>query len=218
MRRPGGAIEGHIRIKIPTTLGVLHLAKMISDFQKKFDRVTFEVVLLDRAINPVDEGYDVVLTGLSESYEGVVDIPLFPLRRLVCASPDYLATRPGPRHPRDLSDHDCLVFKPHGASWQFESEKGVINVNVSQKLVTNDYFVLYSGARAGNGVPLLPEYLVKQDLIEGRLQAFLREYPVQTNWLKALVSRRREGFPHVSAFIEWLRAEFENVPWHTRIE
>jgi DNA-binding transcriptional LysR family regulator len=217
MNRSGEGLEGHLRVKMPTTLTVLHLATIVSDFQREHDRITLEVTLVDRSINPIEEGYDVVVSGLSESYEGVTDIPLCPLKRIVCASPAYLEARAILQHPNELADYDCLVFKPQGPSWQFESPSGPISVDVSQKLITNDNYILYTSAISGNGIAILPDYLVRPALESKALVAILDKFPLRETWLKALVPKRRERLPHVVAFTEWLRSRLADVPpWESR--
>jgi DNA-binding transcriptional LysR family regulator len=91
----------------------------------RFWRVTklsaMEVALVDRSVNPLEEGFDVALGGMSASYCGVLDEPLCQLGQVVFASPEYLERRGTPKHPRDLADHECLVFHPTGATWMFRT-------------------------------------------------------------------------------------------------
>src|SRR5690606_41605138 len=68
--------------------------------------------LVDRTVNPVEEGFDIVLTMMPSSFHGVIEEPLLAFPRVLCAAPSYLARRGQPRHIRDLADHDCLVFTP----------------------------------------------------------------------------------------------------------
>ena len=85
---------------------------MFSAFQSENPRLKLEIVLIDRPVDPVTEGFDVAIGAFPHSFGGVVDEPLCPLRRLLCASPGYLKTHGMPNHPRDLVDHRCLTFLP----------------------------------------------------------------------------------------------------------
>jgi DNA-binding transcriptional LysR family regulator len=218
MRRDEGKLEGHIRLKSPTTLTVLYLAEVFSAFQHQHERVTMEVLLVDRSVNPIEEGFDIVITGLAESYEGVIDVPLCPLEQVVCASPKYLEGTNPPQHPRDLADHDCLIFKPKGPSWQFETKGGPISVEVPQKLVTNDNYMLFASACAGNGIAVLPVYVAKEALKSGTLLPLLQDYPLRATWLKALIPRRRQALSHIVALRDWLLDRLEKVtPWSSEL-
>ncbi len=212
LKHDEGQLEGHIRIKVPTTLTVLYLADVLSAFQQQHERITMEVLLVDRSVNPIEEAYDVVITGMSESYEGVIDIPLCPLDQVVCAAPTYLDTHGLPEHPRDLPDHDCLVFKPKGAIWSFDSARGPISVEVPQKLVANDNYVLFSAAIAGSGIAVLPTYVVKDALKAGLLLPILQTFPLQATWLKALVARKSQQQARIEALIQWLSEHLGDIP------
>src|SRR3569833_1670212 len=176
LRSSEGMLEGHIRLKAPTTLTMLYLAEVLNAFQREHERVTMEVVLMDRSVNPVEEGFDLVIGGHSASYEGVIDIPLCRLGQVVCASPSYLEKRGRPLPPRGRADHDCLVFTPTGPTWFFDSERGPISIDVPQKLAANDNHLLFGAARHGNGIALLPIYVVREALQNGSLVAMLNEY------------------------------------------
>lgn len=205
-------LEGHIRLKVPTTLAVLYLGEILSAFQRQHERITMEVLLIDRSANPLEEGFDIAIGGRAASYEGVLDIPLCPLRQVLCAAPAYLKAHGTPLHPRNLADHDCLVFKPAGLTWHFDSERGPITVDVPQRLVANDNSVLLAGALAGNGIAVLPAYVAKTALATGKLQPLLLDFPLQATWLKALVPRRRQGLARVNALTEWLKHSLSEVP------
>lgn len=212
LKRDEGQLEGHIRLKVPTSLAVLYLADVLSAFQREHERITMEVLLIDRSVNPVEEGFDIAIGGRAASYEGVIDIPLCPLRQVLCAASAYLQARGVPTHPRDLADHDCLVFKPTGSTWQFDSERGPITVDVPQRLVTNDNSTLLAAACAGNGIAILPTYVAKTALAAGALQPLLQGFPLQATWLKALVPRRRQELARINALTEWLARSLADVP------
>ena len=212
MRRDEGALEGHIRLKAPTTLTMLYLSDVLNAFQRENERITMEVVLMDRSVNPVEEGFDIAIGGRSASYEGVIDVPLCRLSQVVCASPEYLRQRGAPGHPRELADHDCLVFTPTGPTWFFDTERGPISIDVPQRLAANDNYVLFNAACKGNGIAILPRYVVKDALRSKTLESVLSGYPLQSTWLKVLVPKRRQGVARIDALISWLSRHLGEVP------
>ncbi len=212
MKRSQESIDGHLRIKAPTSLTVFHLGRILSEFQTAHDRVTMDVVLIDRSVNPLEEGFDVALGAMPASYDAVLDEPLCPLNQQVCASPTYRERRGVPKHPSDLAEHDCLVFRPTGTTWMFRSPKGWITVDVPMKLVANDMSMLLAAASAGNGVAILSNYVTRDALRSGELVPLLSDFPLPEVWLKALVPKRKVGTKRIDALLECLRARLSPVP------
>jgi DNA-binding transcriptional LysR family regulator len=205
-------LEGHIRIKAPTSLSVLYLNQLLAAFQRSHERITMEVFLVDRSVHPVEEGFDIALGGISASYDGVLDEPICPLRQVVCATPDYLERHGTPRHPRELADHPCLVFRPTGTTWRFRHARGPIEVEVAAKLSSNDTSMLFAAARAGTGIAVLPTYLTREALKEGELTPLLADFPLQEIWLKALVPARRAAARRIQALLAYFKEQLSPVP------
>ncbi|MGG5810629.1 LysR family transcriptional regulator [Falsiroseomonas sp. CW058] len=204
-----GGIEGHLRVKAPTTFGILHLGAILSDFQIAHPRVTVEIVLVDRSVNPVEEGFDLALGALPVSYAHVVDEPLCPFPRLLCAAPGYLARRGEPRHPSDLPDHDCLTYLATGTTWSFASPRGPVSVDVRPRFSANDSQVLLGAVRRGIGIAVLSRDVVAPALAEGAAVPLLPDFPVAPLWLKALVPEGRIGRAPVRALLAWLKQRLE---------
>lgn len=205
--RDEGKLEGHIALMAPTTLTLLRLGPLLDAFLAQHERITMEIALVDRSINPLEEGIDIAISGRSASYEGVLDLPLCPVHPRLCAAPAYLERRGAPAHPRDLVDHDCLVFRPSGENWVFQSQKGLVHVEVKGKLVADDNYTLLQAARNGRGIAVLPEYVCAQALQAQDLTLLLPTYPPQDAWFKAYVPRRRHGIARVQALLEWLSSK-----------
>jgi len=212
MARPRRDLEGHLRVKVPTTLAVLYLGAILGRFQAQHPRVSLDVVLADRPLNPVEEGFDLAVVAFPASFGGVVDEPLCPLRRMVCASPAYLAARGVPRHPRELAGHDTLNFLPTGSVWIFGSKRGPISVELAPKLSANDNQVLLAAAREGNGVALLPSYVARPALRAGELVQVLEAFPVPEIWIKALMPENRMQIPRVKALLAFLKGSLGDTP------
>lgn len=211
-------LGGPLRVKAPTTMTILYLADMLAEFQRLHPKIVLDVILTDRVVNPVDEGFDVVVAAFGTSFSGVVDQPLCPLRRVLCASPDYLERRGAPKHPRELPEHDTLSFQPTGNVWSFGSAQGTILVEISPKVSASDGQVLLAGARAGNGIAILSEYVALPSLRRNELVAVLEDFPVPNIWLKALAPDIRFRVSRVRALIEFLKDSFAPpLPWERDI-
>ena len=207
LERDENRLEGHILLMAPTTLTTLVLADILNGFLHEHEHITMELMLVDRSVNPAEEGFDLAISGhAASSYEGVVDIPLHPFEQVLCAAPAYLERRGTPQHPRDLADHDGLFFKPLGTAWRFDSERGQISVDVRPRLIANDNVTLRSAALAGNGVAMLPRYVIGDALQAGTLVPLLASFDTPKAWFRAHVTRRRAKLARIEKLIEWLSA------------
>ena len=205
MGEKGQDLIDHLRIKAPTSLTIARLADVFSAFQTQNPRLKLEIVLIDRPVDPVIEGFDIAIGAFPHSFGGVVDEPLCQLRRLLCASPAYLKAHGVPKHPRDLVDHRCLSFLPTGPEWMFDGPRGRISVQVRPLLSSNEGHVLIKSAIAGNGIAFISHYLAADALRDGALQVVLPDFPIPDLWVKAAVPERRINAASVQALLRELK-------------
>ncbi|MEY3664446.1 MAG: hypothetical protein RLZZ153_628 [Pseudomonadota bacterium] len=202
----GQALQGTIRIKSPGTLAVQLLGPILERFQQRYPLVNLELLTLDRSVNPVDEGFDVALTLMPDTYAGVIEVPLSPMPRVLCASPAYLERKGIPAHPRELVEHDILNFLPTGTIWIFEGAMGEVQVRLQPRFNTNEGQLILSGALAGNGIARLSDYLYQRHLKSGALVPLLADYPIKQLWFKALVPENRIQVARVQALLGWVKS------------
>ena len=207
IRKGQAQLEGAIRIKVPTTLGFVRLNRLIRRFAGEHPGIDVEVLLLDGPLNPAAEGIDIAVTAFPASFDGVADEFLWPLRRALVASPDYLARHDALEHPRQLASHQCIVYQPTGASWSFLGKTGVISVTVRPRLSSNDMLMLLDAIKEGAGIGLMSNYVVTDDLSSGALTVVLPEFPIPDLWVKAMVPVDRLHLPRVAALLAFLRRE-----------
>ena len=212
MARANGKIEGHIRVKIPTTLGVLRLSELLNQFLASQPMISLDVVLADRSVNPIEEGFDIAIGARPESYGQVQDHPLCPIRRRLCASSSYLKRHGMPLTPAQLIEHDCLVFATSGPHWEFAGPQGLVGVDVRAKLVSNDGFGLCQAALAGQGIAMLADYLATPHLQTGELVEVLPQLQLPDLWLKALVPSNRISLPRIQTLLAWLTHQLQLLP------
>jgi len=205
MGAKGRELSDHLRIKAPTSLTVARLADAFSSFQTQNPRLKLEIVMIDRPVDPVTEGFDIAIGAFPHSFGGVVDEPICRLPRLLCASPAYLKRHGLPKHPRDLVEHRCLSFLPTVPEWIFDGPRGRISIQVRPLLASNEGHVLARSAIAGNGIALLSHYLVGDALKSGALRPVLSDFPVPELWVKAAVPERRINAAAVQAMLRLLK-------------
>lgn len=205
-------LSGQLRIKAPTTLGTMFLGEMIAGFQAKNPNLTCELMMIDRAVNPLEEGFDLALGALPISYSGVIDTPLCHYQRTLVAAPDYLARQGSPSRPNDIVEHDCIAFVPAGLSWSFDSAKGTVVVDIHATFTVNDNRVQRAAALAGIGLTVMPAFMAKDDIAANRLVEVMQDYPVTPLWLKAMVPRNKKHKPEVTALLNHLITSIGSVP------
>jgi DNA-binding transcriptional LysR family regulator len=214
LRETPRQLAGPLRVKVPTHLTAFYLADVLGRFQRLHPSITMEVIVLDRPVDPVHEGFDVALSMFATSFAGVIEIDLCAVPRLLVAAPDYLAGREAPQHPTQLLQHLIVNFQPLGTTWTFEGNAGPIAVTVAPHMSSNDGYLLARAAVHGNGITLLSSYLVLPALREGTLVPLLPEFPVPSLWVRALVPAVRMPTARVQALIEHLRQAFSpEPPW-----
>lgn len=212
MARASGELEGHIRVKIPTTLGVIRISDLLNRFLHEQPMISMDIVLADRSVNPLEEGFDVAIGARPESYGQVQDHPLCPIGRRLCAAPAYLARRGTPTSAAELARHDCLVFATTGPRWEFLSPRGLVGLELRPKLKSNDGAALCQAALDGLGITVLADYLVADPLAAGTLVEVLPDHRLPDLWLKALVPENRAALPRIQHLLAWLRTQLQGAP------
>src|SRR5258708_36753779 len=109
-------------------------------------------------MNPATEGIDIAITAFPASFDNVADEYLWPRRRSLFASRQYLSSHPRLNHPRQLEEHRCLVYQPTGPSWPCLSGNGVMTVTVHPPLSSNDLSGLLQAPKTDLGITHFSTY------------------------------------------------------------
>ena len=202
-------LEGHLRIKSPTTITTESLGCLFADFQVEHPGISLEIVLVDRSVNPLEEGFDLAIGALPVSYPNVIDVPLCPYELVTCCAPAYLVGKSPPQHPTDLVDYECLTTVLFRTTWVFESSRGALSVEVHSRMHSSDSRVLREAALRGLGIAILPRFLADEPIRKGELIPLLNDFPVANFWVKALVPRMKMSKPAVRELVAFLKARMQ---------
>ena len=206
--------KGRLRVHLRTTVGNQVIVPALPRFFAGYPEVTLDVTLTDERADLVGLGIDVAVWLGKLEDSSLIARRLSPSRRVLCASPDYLAKRGHPQKPADLIDHNCLVYraKHYDNRWRFLKGEERIEIPVSGNLETSSGAVLFTGALNGLGLILVQESMAREALARGDLVPLLGDHEVSpTEFDTALYvvhPGSRRIWPKVRAFIDFLVALF----------
>ncbi len=208
--KPDARLRGNLRISAPVAFGSTRFGALAVEFMAQNTELSLSVILCDRPVDVIEEGYDVAIRIGHEPDDtareaGLVVQSLAPMAFLVCAAPAYLQRAGTPETPADLVRHTCLTDTRHpGDIWRFIGPRGEVEVPVSGHLKTDNGLLRRSGARAGAGVLLAPSFLVEEDLASGRLVAILQQYTLPGASLDVVCPAHRAASPKIRSLITFL--------------
>ena len=206
------APRGRLRVNAPVTFGTFCLAPLVTRYLAAFPEVDVELILSDRFVDIVEEGFDVVLRlgALRDTALGAR--ALDPYRLIACASPDYLRRRGIPTQPEDLASQECLRFVASSGlaanEWHFTHDGETRTVRVGGRFRVNDARVLRDAALSGLGIIIQGERIVADDLTSGRLVRVLPDWKGPVRPMHLLFTSARPLTPKLRFFIDHVVQEF----------
>ncbi len=208
-----GEAKGAIRLNAPMSFGTLHLAAAIADFMALYPEIRVEAALSDRFIDPVEEGFDLTIRIARLADSSLIARRLAPARRVLCASPAYLAAHGNPATPGDLTDHNCLHYGtlPTGTRWDLAGPQGA--VPVAGTLCSNNAEVLLAGVLRGAGIALLPTFIAGADLQAGRIITVMPDYPPTDLAIHAIYPPSRHLSLKLRLLIDFLVDRYGERPY-----
>lgn len=209
------APRGLLRINAPMSFGQGHLGAAVAEFMSRHPALRVELILDDRVVDLVADGFDVAVRIAELPPSTLVARKLAVNRRVLCASPAYLAAAGTPARPQDLTRHRCLAYTylATGNDWRFRGEDGPLTVRIDGAFAANNGDVLRQVALAGGGIMLSPTFIVGDDLRAGRLVPILADYVDADTGIYAVYPQTRHLSPKVRALIDFLAARFGPKPY-----
>lgn len=202
--------RGKLRINVPVTFGVHALAPNLSDYLDRHPEVSVDLVLSNRYVDVIEEGYDAVFRVGTLDDSSLIARRLKPYRLVLCAAPAYLARRPAPATPMDLTHHVCLGFSfgRLRTQWDLDGPEGRVTVPIDGRVTMDDGEALLSAALAGLGVLLQSAEMVEPLIAAGRLVRLLPDYEAPARPFHLLYAPDRRPTPKLRSFVDWVTERF----------
>ncbi|HZO45045.1 MAG TPA: LysR family transcriptional regulator [Xanthobacteraceae bacterium] len=206
--------KGLLKINAPMSFGTLYLGPAIAEFMAAYAELRIELILNDRFIDPIEEGFDVTVRIGALPDSSLVARKLASARRVLVASPAYLDRHGTPKTTDDLVNHRALTFGHSQAAQRFElTHRGeTLSAAVTSCLCSNNGDILRSAALHGNGITLLPTFLVGPDIAAKKLKVVLPDYAPTGLDVYAVFAPNRYLAAKTRVFIDFLVERFGPLP------
>ncbi|PBB19346.1 LysR family transcriptional regulator [Mesorhizobium sp. WSM4313] len=196
---------GELVITAPVVFGRLHVLPVIAGFLAVYPRVDVRLTLSDRITQLVEEHIDLALRIGELPDSAMVAIRVGSIRRIVCASPAYLALHGTPTTPQDLAGHDCVTFEGLAApaAWSFGTGKTETTIPVRSRLQVNTAEAAIDAAIAGLGLTKVLSYQADAAVRAGALRLVLQPFEPPP-WPVSLVHAGQGRLPvKLRAFLDF---------------
>jgi DNA-binding transcriptional LysR family regulator len=215
VREQQGDTAGLLRINAPMSLGQQILPDVASGFRVEYPDTAISLSLTDRFIDIVSDSVDLAIR-ISEAPKDKSTIwrKICRVRRVLVASPGYLAAFGTPSDPDQLHDHACLAYDEDavGETWELSHAGRTRKIKAGKTVAGNNGDLIARLAENGEGIALLPLFIVEHALASNRLQQILPEWEPPALWLTLYYPPYEKLPMRVAKFSDF----FENYVTHTR--
>ncbi|HWM43875.1 MAG TPA: LysR family transcriptional regulator [Burkholderiales bacterium] len=196
--------QGRLAVTASVLFGRRFVAPIVNDFLRRHPKVTAELVFVDRVVNLIDEGIDVAVRIAHLPDSSLVAIPVGKVRRVVCASPEYLRRRGTPRAPQDLRAHACIRHTGNArrVDWQFRVGRRSVSVPIDPVLSCSDIDSSLEACVGGHGLGMFLSYQTASYRKEKKLSYVLEEFETEAVPVQVVYAQSRLVAGKVRAFVD----------------
>lgn len=211
-----GTLAGPLRLSAPVSFGILHLGPALNTFIAQHREIDVSLELDDRFVDPMAEGFDAVLRHGAVGDTRQIARRLAVSRRLLVASPAYLAEHGNPRSLAELAQHRGVLYANREGDWRFATGSGWSVVRPKSALRVNNGLVMRDAAAAGLGIALLPTFLLHGSIKSGALVPL--DVGAESEGAELFITYARDhgASAKIRALADSLRRSFGDPPYWDR--
>lgn len=203
--------RGRLRVSMPRTLGESELGRAVMDFLMKYPEVRLDLLVDDRFVDLVSEGFDVAIRISSLADSSLIARKLDSFRVAAYATPSVIASHGRPAHPSELASLPCVVDTnlQSRANWPFQEDGSRFTVPVRGRVEANSPAMVAAAVRSGLGFGRSPWMTIRADVEAGRLMTVLEEYELDDLGIYIVYPHRDRMPAKLRAFIDYIVEIFD---------
>ena len=209
-----GELRGVLRVTSSQTFGTYHLVQMVNRFLQLHPKLNIQLLLNDQPMDLISERIDLAIRITNTPDPNFIARKLADCHSLLVATPDYLAKFGTPTQPKDLYQHHYLSHHNiNRKAWKCTQGEQEVLLDLNSRFTTNDTQALLNSVLDGNGIAMLPKYMLETELQLGKLQAVLTDWQLPTFSIYAMYPSRDKLPLAVRNLIDFLVESFEGKAW-----
>lgn len=203
--------SGAITLTAPVRFGEIHISPLVSEFLKRYPRISVNLVLVDRVVDMLEEGIDLAVRIAPASDSSLVVKPVGRLRQVVCASPELIDRFGRPQHPEALGQLPCVVFTgiSNANLWSFRDKGKRTTVKIHGQLTANQAKAAVDACAAGLGFGMFLSYQVMSRIERGELIVVLENFELEPVPVNLVFHHTRLMAKRVRLLIDYLNSELK---------
>lgn len=209
--------KGNLRINVPVAFGRIHVLPYIPDFMISYPDISLELSCLDRKVDLVSDGFDLVIRIGHLDDSSLIARKLGNSPRVIVSTPYYLNKYGKPENLNDLKQHNCLVYNLLATVniWHFINKGKEVSLQVSGSMQSNSSDAILECVRSGLGIAVMPNWLIQPLLDNGELVTIMDDYVPTEFPINALYPHNHYIPLKVRCFVNYLKEQFSNMPIFT---
>ncbi|MBQ4797642.1 LysR family transcriptional regulator [Pseudoalteromonas sp. MMG006] len=209
--------QGKLRITAPASFGRMHIIPALEGFISQYPDLTIDLRLSDSIIDMVAGGFDIAIRDAALEDSTLIAKKITRDKRLICASPKYLAKHGTPKTPQDLKNHTCVNLHSL-TTWSFNTERGLQNIKTNNVLLADNGEAVRDACAQGLGITLMSSWCAYKKLQRGELVQILENYPLASDTaIWSVYPSTRLLAPKVRAFIDYFSNYFGDTPYWEKL-
>ena len=214
MRDAQGKPSGTLRVHALTGFVLGRFAGILKSFQELYPDIRVQLQVSDEVVDPVVAGVDCALQIFPAASTELVAKALFPVRRVFCATPEYLARYGHPQKPRDLHKHRLGLYAryPSRDRWTFHRGGEQFTLYLNTSLLTNSVHLLREYALESAGIVCIPTFVASPALQNGELVPVLKDFELSSFWFSAVYAQTSRNAFKLRLLIDHIAAQYKRLP------